>query len=394
MLIAPGPHRRASRRRRACAGHRPCSPSWPRPARFVVAADPGPPPIARRAEARPGRSCPRSATASGRSRAVPAVRAARRRARHAVRPGRRSRRALRGAGDQRARHGRVGRRLPELGLRHRRPPRRRGDGDRWWRAAAWRRRCRRHRRAAWPLALLACTRRWPAPSSCLAVAGLSRTVLDVTGRILLQRAAPPGILGQVFALLESLMDAGLALGAIFVPVLVGLSGAQAALIGTWSLFLAIVARRVAASAHDRRRRRRAPGRDPAPRSRSRSSRRCRRPSSRALARALVPRRRPQPATTVIREGDAGRPLLRRRRRRGGGDQGRTPRWRLLHRGDGFGEIALIEDVPRTATVTAMSDTALYSLDKDPFILAVTGHAPVARAAGDLVARRVSELESI
>ena len=51
----------------------------------------------------------------------------------------------------------------------------------------------------------------------LAVAGLSRAVFDVTGRILLQRAAPPQVMGQVFALLESLMDAGLVFGAILVP---------------------------------------------------------------------------------------------------------------------------------------------------------------------------------
>ena len=59
----------------------------------------------------------------------------------------------------------------------------------------------------------------------LAVSGVSRSVFDVTGRILLQRAAPPQVLGQVFALLESLMGVGLTFGAIFVPALVGLSGA-------------------------------------------------------------------------------------------------------------------------------------------------------------------------
>ena len=66
-------------------------------------------------------------------------------------------------------------------------------------------------------------------------------MFDVTGRILLQRAAPPNVLGQVFALLESLMGIGLAFGAIFVPALVGLSGAPAALIGTAVLLLVIVA---------------------------------------------------------------------------------------------------------------------------------------------------------
>ena len=49
------------------------------------------------------------------------------------------------------------------------------------------------------------------------------------------------MLGQVFALLESLMGVGLAFGAIFVPALVGLSGAPAALIGTALLLLVIVA---------------------------------------------------------------------------------------------------------------------------------------------------------
>jgi hypothetical protein len=225
----------------------------------------------------------------------------------------------------------------------------------------------------------------------LAVAGLSRTVLDVTGRILLQRSAPPGIIAQVFSLLESLMDTGLMLGAIFVPVLVGLSGARAALIGTSALFLVIVAiawrrlRTIDAAAD-------VPQVEiqllksiaifaPLPA-----------PELEGLARALVP----VAATAgeiVIREGEAGdcyyaiadgEVAVTRAGRRAA----------VLGRGDGFGEIALIEDVPRTATVTATRDTALYLLEKDEFLLAVTGHAPVARAAGDLVARRVSELESL
>ena len=75
----------------------------------------------------------------------------------------------------------------------------------------------------------------------LTFAGLSRAVFDVTGRILLQRAAPPQVMGQVFALLESLMDAGLVVGAILVLVLVGLSGARAALVGTALLFFVLVA---------------------------------------------------------------------------------------------------------------------------------------------------------
>jgi hypothetical protein len=223
----------------------------------------------------------------------------------------------------------------------------------------------------------------------LALTGVGRTVLDVTGRILLQRAAPPDVLGDVFSLLESLMNVGLAFGSIIVPVLVGLSGARAALIGTAVVFLLVIlvswhrVRAVDAAAD-------------VPHVQIRLLQsipifsRLPAPQLEGLARALRPVDYAA-GETVMREGEAGDfycAIVEGEVEVSHAGQAVA----RLSRGEGFGEIALIEDVPRTATVTAVQPTEVYCLKKAPFILALTGHAAAKTMVASVIAKRRDELQ--
>ena len=63
-------------------------------------------------------------------------------------------------------------------------------------------------------------------------------------------------------------------------------------------------------------------------------------------------------------------------------------------GEAFGEIALLRDVPRTATVTAVTDVSLVTLERDVFVSAVTGHGPAHASAEELVAERLGSFSPL
>ena len=61
-------------------------------------------------------------------------------------------------------------------------------------------------------------------------------------------------------------------------------------------------------------------------------------------------------------------------------------------GESFGEIALLHDVPRTATVRATVETTLLSLEREQFLAAVTGHRRSSQLAGSVVDDRWASRE--
>jgi hypothetical protein len=225
----------------------------------------------------------------------------------------------------------------------------------------------------------------------LAVAGGARATFDVAGRTLLQRVARPDLLAHVFGLLEGAQMAALGIGALLAPLLVGIGGLSLAF-GFLAALLPLFALAAGRGLLDIDRHATVPVVEIAllrsmPLFGSLSP-----PTLESLARSLEPIAVPA-GVDVVREGDRGDRFYviadgELEVVRDGSIAARRGR------GEGVGEIALMYDVPRTATVRTVTQSQLYALESEAFLLAVTGHAVAHRAAHDLAEARLAELEEL
>lgn len=236
-----------------------------------------------------------------------------------------------------------------------------------------------------PIALVAV---WPNQAFVLvllAVVGIGNTIVDVSGMTLLQRSAPDDVLARVFGVLESLLLLTIGLGALVAPILLNWLGTRGALIVAGALLPLVVIpawprlNAIDRAAHVPVERLELLGANPifAP---------LPEPTLERLADALE-EVRAAAGKEVVRQGEPGD--LFYLVKDGTLDvyvDGRKVQ--TLGPGESFGEIALLRDVPRTATVRAQSDAELYALERRDFLGAVTGFAPSLSAAEAVVGMRL------
>ena len=225
----------------------------------------------------------------------------------------------------------------------------------------------------------------PLALALFALVGVANAVLDVGEFTALQRALPPAAIGRGLGVLETVCLVGIGLGAALAPTALAATGVDGVLLGA-GLFLVAAA---AAGWHATAlldRRLPVPGREV------------------SLLRGL-PIFAPLPLVTieylatrlqeacfeenavVIREGETGSLFyIIAEGEAGASVEGRP--LRTMGPGDGFGEIALLRDVPRTATVVARGALRTVTLDRMEFLAALSANVDSATAADALARGRL------
>jgi MFS family permease len=236
---------------------------------------------------------------------------------------------------------------------------------------------------------------WPnrgAAVVALALLGIGNPLIDVPCFTLLQRAVPEAVLARVFGVLQLIWNGSIGIGAIVAPVLISALGIRATLVALgcfvpvlvvllWPRLVRIDDEALAPAADRLELLRRMPIFAPLPGT-----------TIEALAGRLIPVEVPA-GEVVIREGDEGDRFYVISDGRvdisHGGAHVNT-----LGPGEPLGEIALLRDVPRTATCTAVTAVKLFALTREDFLSAVTSHAGSREAAEVTVSTRLTGLRSV
>jgi MFS family permease len=237
-----------------------------------------------------------------------------------------------------------------------------------------------------PIGVLGATSTQLAAFLLLAVVGLGNAIIDVPLFTLPVRLAPDAVLARVFGVFESLVALGVGFGALLTPALISILGLRGAVIAVGLLLpsLAVLSRRRLKALDGR-----LGVRDDEIEvlRRAQMLRELPVPSIEHLA-ARVERCHYDAATMVFDQGDEGGAFYvivdGTAEVIGDGKLVRT-----LGPGDSFGEIALLNDVPRTAGVRACSILDVFALGRDAFLDAIGGYHPSSDAASLAVARQLA-----
>ena len=239
-----------------------------------------------------------------------------------------------------------------------------------------------------PIALIAFATGPATALLLLGIAGIGKTFFDVTARTLLQRTVDDDVLARVFGVQEGFAMAALALGSALAPILVVTLGVDATFVLaglSLPLVALLVIRRIRAVDRDARLA------DPDDIALLRGT-----PIFEPLGPASIERVArnlihvdADPGMIVIREGDPGDRFYVIASGEMEVSRHDVPVAKLGP-GDFFGEIALLRNIPRTATVAASGFASLRSLDRAQFLAAVTGSPAGAVALGEVMDRRIAE----
>ena len=237
---------------------------------------------------------------------------------------------------------------------------------------------------AGPLLLIAAWPTLPSAIIALILIGIANSLVDINVYTILQRVVPDEVMGRVFGALESSLIGAMALGALLMPILISTAGLRAGLLVIGASVSAVALLALPRLLSIDRTTLAPAGIDlllgipmlaPLP---ERIIER--------LARSLVTVEL-KAGETAVREGDEGDRFYIV-------ESGTLSVSKVgeqvaeLGAGESFGEIALLRDVPRTATVTAATDAVLLALDRRHFIPAVTGHGDAHEAAELVISSRM------